>query len=259
MRPSIYHGFSWIFGVDLTEIKKPIEEFETLNEFFTREIKENIRTIDTEALVSPCDARIASLGIVSNTLESIKGSEYSFARFLTGNSENELDDYRNSLKKDKNNELYYITLYLAPGDYHRFHSPTEWQITYRRHLFGYLLGVFELNLWRKKDIFTINERVAYFGKWKYGALHFVAVGAYNVGSISVKCDPELSTNKRSFKFPLDYFEQQTIDYNTDKGEEFGMFNTGSTIVLIFEAPKNIEWKVKIGDRVKVGNKLINLL
>jgi phosphatidylserine decarboxylase len=34
------------------------------------------------------------------------------------------------------NKLYFVVVYLAPGDYHRFHSPTNWVAECRRHFAG---------------------------------------------------------------------------------------------------------------------------
>lgn len=39
-------------------------------------------------------------------------------------------------------ELWFLVIYLAPGDYHRFHSPCDWEINIRRHFPGYIYRVF---------------------------------------------------------------------------------------------------------------------
>lgn len=39
----------------------------------------------------------------------------------------------------------------------------------------------------------------------------------------------------------------------EKGIELGRFNMGSTVVMLFEAPSNFEFKVKEGQKVKYGD------
>ena len=34
------------------------------------------------------------------------------------------------------NKMCFVVVYLAPGDYHRFHSPTSWVVERRRHFAG---------------------------------------------------------------------------------------------------------------------------
>jgi phosphatidylserine decarboxylase len=40
-----------------------------------------------------------------------------------------------------------------------------------------------------------------------------------------------------------------------RGEAFGEFNLGSTIVLIFEAPENFEFNISQNEKVLYGSKL----
>ena len=37
-----------------------------------------------------------------------------------------------------------------------------------------------------------------------------------------------------------------------RGEEIARFDLGSSVVLVFEAPKNFEFFINAGDRIKVG-------
>lgn len=73
-------------------------------------------------------------------------------------------------------------------------------------------------------------------------IYLLHSGATNVGSVQVYLDNDLKTNKwRGFKVGImnEKIFDETSFHNAyvDKGELLGQFNMGSTIVLVFEAPK----------------------
>jgi phosphatidylserine decarboxylase len=86
------------------------------------------------------------------------------------------------------NELFFAVVYLAPGDYHRFHSPTAWVVEKRRHFAGELYSVSPYIAKRLANLFVLNERVAMLGRWRHGFFSMVPVGATNVGSIVINFD-----------------------------------------------------------------------
>jgi phosphatidylserine decarboxylase len=47
---------------------------------------------------------------------------------------------RGSVRVKPGNALFFTVIYLAPGDYHRFHSPTAWVVEKRRHFQGTYFG-----------------------------------------------------------------------------------------------------------------------
>jgi phosphatidylserine decarboxylase len=170
--------------------------------------------------------------------------------------------------------LFFCVVYLAPGDYHRFHSPVSWIVERRRHFSGELYSVSPYLQSRLQNLFVLNERVVLLGRWKYGMSSLTAVGATNVGSIKIHFDRELRTNslthdattaglhggfaEATYKGASALLGGQPIR----KGEEMGGFNLGSTVVLVFEAPATsangesgqcgLRFCIERGQYVKVG-------
>lgn len=171
--------------------------------------------------------------------------------------------------------LFFAVVYLAPGDYHRFHSPVNWVAERRRHFAGELYSVSPYLQNRLPNLFTLNERVVLLGRWKYGMFSMTPVGATNVGSIKIHFDRELRTNSLTHDATKADSEGGFAEasykgasallggYPLTKGAEIGGFNLGSTVVLVFEAPGSgsvpgkggFRWAVERGQYVKVGQAL----
>ncbi|KAK6332005.1 phosphatidylserine decarboxylase 1 [Orbilia javanica] len=176
--------------------------------------------------------------------------------------------FRNQLEGSK--RLYFAVIYLAPGDYHRYHSPTEWVVETRRHFAGELFSVSPYLQALLPSLFILNERVVLLGRWKHGFFSMTPVGATNVGSIVLNFDRELRTNSLTTDTKADalhghgYAEAHyqlasklLSGHPLRRGEEMGGFRLGSTVVLVFEAPerkdgKGFKWTVGQGKTVKMG-------
>ncbi|KAF5673473.1 phosphatidylserine decarboxylase [Fusarium heterosporum] len=188
---------------------------------------------------------------------------------------------------DKATSLYYAVIYLAPGDYHRFHSPANWVVDRRRHFAGELYSVSPYLQRTLPGLFTLNERVVLLGRWRWGFFSYVPVGATNVGSIIINFDKELRTNSLLTDTAADRAAEEAAsrgeEYNgfieatyeaaspvlrghaLRRGEEMGGFQLGSTVVLVFEAPEGKtnednkyvgwDWAVEKGQKVKMGQPL----
>ncbi|KAF9515167.1 hypothetical protein BS47DRAFT_1449919 [Hydnum rufescens UP504] len=179
------------------------------------------------------------------------------------------------------NELFFIVVYLAPGDYHRFHSPTAWVVEKRRHFAGELFSVAPWMAKQLQNLFVLNERVALLGRWRHGFFGMVPVGEYflswcfsscrlisplgatNVGNIKINFDEALRTNVCRHRASPGSFDEATYANASAilrgqplrAGQEMGGFRLGSTIVLVFESPPTFAFGVEVGKKVKVGEKI----
>ncbi|GAA5802455.1 hypothetical protein HPULCUR_007920 [Helicostylum pulchrum] len=160
------------------------------------------------------------------------------------------------------NAMFFCVVYLAPGDYHRFHSPTNWVVQTRRHFAGELFSVSPYFVKLLQNLFVLNERVALLGKWKHGFFSMIPVGATNVGSIKINFDEALKTNQKE-DIPLGTYTEVTYKSASKilggkalrYGDEVGGFYLGSTVVLVFEAPESFKFKVTSGQKIQMGEVL----
>jgi len=257
----IINTYSKIFHCNLEEAEFPISEYKSLADFFKRNLKEGVRPImdpENVQLISPVDGRVVHYGIVGDddaSIQQVKGVDFKLADFMGEDSP--IFDVIKQLtetERGKEKDIYYCVIYLAPGDYHGYHSPADWTIQHRTHFPGYLFPVADWATHKIRNLFAMNERVVLTGEWKHGFFAYVPVGAYNVGSMKFDFD-DIITNKRKqrLKSPP---ELKEYDPPVEKkiGENIGFFNLGSSVVMIFESPP-VFFMVPRGGKVKLGETL----
>ncbi|GLE03543.1 hypothetical protein PINS_up012445 [Pythium insidiosum] len=258
LREPVYKAWTATFDCKLDEMKYPLESYANLGEFFTRPLKDGARLWNSDAkhLPSPVDGRVASIGVVDNAsgvpiLEQIKGARYRLDEFL-----GELPPFFTK-GAAKGKKLFHCVVYLAPGDYHRIHSPVDWSVAERRHFPGNLFPVNTTAVRLIPSLFVENERVALVGDWAHGFFSLTAVGATNVGSIALTHEPDFRSNTK----PQDALVGQRLQKTyaepiaSARGDEIAQFKLGSTIVLVFEAPEDFVFTVSPGQKITLGTSM----
>ena len=141
----------------------------------------------------------------------------------------------------------YTTLYLAPRDYHRIHSPVAGRVTGYHHLPGAFYPVNSLSVRTVPGLFSINERVITYLATDVGRVAVVKVAATGVGNISLSYDPRVRSHNGSEGSSRTY----RPDIEVARAQELGMFHLGSTVILLFE-PGRVELELSCGQVVRVG-------
>jgi phosphatidylserine decarboxylase len=124
----------------------------------------------------------------------------------------------------------FATLYLSPRDYHRFHAPWSGDVVSARYVPGALWPVNTAGVTHVDGLFAKNERIIAMlepAGHPSALLAMIAVGATMVGKVRVTFD-DLTTNTSSGSTARTYDPARPLL----KGEEWGRFEFGSTIVLL---------------------------
>lgn len=191
--------------IDLSACRK--QDFDSFNDFFTRQLKEELRPIDMdpENFISPCDGRLSAYDITEDAVFTVKGSRYTVSDFLGGS------DLASRYAGGK-----CLIIRLCVNDYHRYHYLDSGRKDDNHYIPGVLHTVRPIAL-RNFPVFIQNAReyTTLFTD-NFGAVTQVEVGAILIGRIANHHGPG----------PI------------VRGEEKGKFlYGGSTVVLLLEPGK----------------------
>ena len=241
------------FNINLKEASQPLADYKSLNEFFTRHLKDGIRPLrgkarQVNAIISPVDGMLnAADKLAEKTLLKVKGRQYVMAELL---------------KSPQYSQYFlggsYFIYYLSPSDCHRIYAPCDAKIIGYNYIPGRLFPVNEWAVSHIPHLFTRNERIIVWLKHKDKHFALIAVGATNVGSINltyISHTPKLLTNAWHRKAHSHIYERAI---NIQRGAEIGYFSMGSTVIIL-HSPNSITFPKKhsIPMKVQYGQHICN--
>ncbi len=238
--------FVWRYPVNLAEAANSNPyEYENFNAFFTRALKPSARPIAPGIfdLVSPADGCISQLGNIDHhQIFQAKGHHFTVQDLLGGDqklAETFIDGS-------------FLTVYLAPKDYHRVHMPIDGHLLQMIYVPGKLFSVNFKTAACTPNLFAQNERVIAIFQTSIGKVAVILVGAMIVGSIeTVWAGTILSPRQSSVE---NWHYDQPIHLR--RGEELGRFKLGSTVIVLLENEK-VTWDSHLASTnpVCMGEKL----
>ncbi len=216
------------FRPDMSEAAEPDPcAYPTFNAFFTRSLRAGSRQLAAapRAIVSPVDGVISESGTIrAGRLIQAKGHDYSLAALLAGRA-----DWAQAL-----HDGVFMTIYLAPWDYHRIHMPCDGVLRETLYVPGRLFSVNQATARHVPGLFARNERVACRFDGEAGPFALVMVGALNVGSIETIWHGEVTPGRQRVRAGVAP-RSPAPPLGQPRGAEIARFNMGSTVILLFPA------------------------
>lgn len=238
------------YQVDMSEAKESdLQFYKTFNQFFTRELKQNARTIcDERYLASPVDGEVSQAGrIRQGYLIQAKNHDYTTTALLAG-------DEKLAAKFDDGN---FTTIYLSPKDYHRVHMPIDGKLIGMKHVPGDLFSVNPLTARNIPGLFARNERIICLFETEVGLMAQILVGATIVGSMETVWHG--TVKPENHKKISTYLYQNEKSVRLKKGQEMGRFKLGSTVILLFQNNSiSFNAKMQPGTAIQYGNQIATI-
>ncbi|QOY53078.1 phosphatidylserine decarboxylase [Candidatus Sulfurimonas baltica] len=238
----INNSYVNLMGLDMSEFNSP-NTYSSLNALFTRKLREDrIYSLDADDFISPCDSLISECGELQEEYAlQIKGMRYKCDELLGDNFSQE--------EKNRVHNGTFVNFYLSPKDYHRYHIPTNLKVLKATHIPGKFYPVNIPSLKKRVNLFIENERVVLMCETvSKKRFYIVLVSALNVGVMQVAFEANIKTNADALKSSTYSYS----DLNLNKGDDFGCFEMGSTIVILAEKGM-LELNIKAGDNVKYAD------
>lgn len=238
----IINAFAAAYQVDLTECEGDgADDFESFNQFFARSLRAGARPMPAEprALASPADGTVSQAGAVEGgLLVQAKGRRYAVADLLGDAA------FAAALADGA-----FVTIYLAPRDYHRVHAPCAARLRSSLEIPGRLFSVSALTERHVPRLFARNERLVLRLQADFGEFALVLIGAMIVASIEVAwADGPVSPYRR-------LRARQVDNARFARGDQMGAFLLGSTVVAVFPPEVSLDARVCPGAKIRVGERI----
>ena len=237
----------WKFfsDLDLSEAKK--QQFKSMHDCFTRELKEGARRIDQnpEIMSSPVDAIVGASGPIEGTrVFQAKGFPYTLEDLI--GPDEDVEPWRDGT---------FVTLRLTSSMYHRFHAPYACTVDKVRYFSGDTWNVNPIALKRVEKLFCKNERAFISTRLTAGPCAGQRVALVPVAAILVA---SIRLHFLDVLFHLKYNGPKAVacDATFGKGQEMGWFQHGSTVIILAAKGFTLCDGLQQGSGVRMGQALL---
>ena len=245
LKSPLIQWFAKHYRVNLDEADRPtLAAYSSFNDFFTRALRPGARPLAAgdSSLLAAADGRVTEFGTTANgqALQA-KGMPYPLAELLgvraPAAEDADLGDF--------------VTIYLAPYDYHRVHLPVTGTLLGARYIPGKRFSVNGATARAIPRLFCLNERLVLWVGTAIGPIAVVLVGALNVSSLSTPWLGEIPSAAPRYWGP-DAVPQALLA----RGTELGRFNLGSTVITVLPRG-SVTWESTIhaNGLVRMGMRL----
>ncbi len=222
------------YAITMDDYRGTPDDYRSLGAFFIRPLDPAKRTIPTDAahFLAPADSVLTVCETVhADAATQVKGRQYRITE-LVGEPLDLAAGWRVAV------------LYLSPHDYHRYHLSMGGTLVAARRDGARLYPVNRLSVNNIDNLFVRNERVTLKFNTNGRDWYYIAVGATFVGSIETAAG-DIPTAGQWYP----------RNKELSQSAEVGLFNMGSTIIVVVPAMLAGEPLAALGAKVKTGDKL----